>query len=278
MARGICTVNFLTGSTAITSKNFHEPERNPKDLVTTSKDMMKKTLLLIAITACAAATHASAQMLVINEVYPGGGSANTSAAYTRDFVEIYNPGSTTFNLTGYALQYAPSTSGTFSGTIVLFGAGSQIGPMDYLTISTGSAGTGGATLAVGTGNGNADYVATGGASLSATAGSVRLYNTATSTTVDLVGYGTISNTSGDPKFNGMAAASPTNVAVSIDRTNFVNTSNNQVDFSSQVPSPNGGTTGMDAVVPAPEPSTTWAVMAGAASLIGVMVYRRNRTA
>ena len=237
--------------------------------------MKKKAYSLLVIAAFAVSTHASAQIL-INEVYPGGGSSTGTPAYTRDFVELYNTSSTAFSLTGFSLQYASAT-GNFTGTIVAFGAGSIIGANDYVSIYTGAAGTAGATLTAGSGAGFVTYVApTSSASLSASNGSVRLFNTATATTMDLVGYGTVTvGTGGDPKSEGTAAASPTSTAVSIDRTNFVDTNSNSADFSSMTPSPNAGTA--STVVAVPEPST-WVATACAIGLMGVALGRRNRRA
>ena len=214
--------------------------------------------------------------VVINEVYPGGGSSTGTPAYMRDFVELYNSGLAAVSLTGYAVQYASAT-GNFTGTIVLFGAGSTIAAGDYLSIYTGATGTAGATLTAGQGVGFVTYVApSNSASLAATAGAVRLFNTSTSTVVDLVGYGTTlaTGSAGDAKFEGAAAAAPTSTAMSIDRTGFVDTNNNANDFSSMTPTPNGGTAAT-MVVPAPEPSTLACIFGGLATLVFV---QRRRTA
>ena len=238
---------------------------------------MKKPLLLLALAVLTVGTRASGQIL-LNEVYPGGGTAVAGAAYTRDFVELYNTSGTAFSLTGFSLQYAAAgATNNFTGTIVAFGAGSIIGPNDYLSVYTGGAGTAGATLTAGTGPGFVTYVAPlSAASLAAASGAVRLFNTATSTTMDLLGYGTVTvGPAGDPKSEGTAAASPTSTAVSLNRTSFVDTNVNSADFSSMTPSPNAGTASV--VVPAPEPST-WATMLGAAGLLFMVVNRRKRTA
>ena len=239
--------------------------------------MMKKTLLLVALVAMAV-TGASAQMLVINEVYPGGGSAAAGTAYTRDFVEIYNLSATPFSLAGYSLQYA-SSAGAFTNTIVNFGTGSIIGGNDYISIYTGSTGTGGTALTAGTGAGFVTYVApASSASISATSGAVRLYNTTTSTTIDVVGFGTLTNsTVADPKFEGTAASAPSSTALSISRTAFADTNVNSADFSGGTPSPNAGLASV--VVPAvvPEPST-WAAMIGGLGLLSVVLRHRRRMA
>ncbi len=239
--------------------------------------MMKKTLLLLAFAAFALGTHASAQIL-INEVYPGGGSGAVGTAYTRDYVEIYNTSATAFSLAGFTLQYAPaSASNNFSGTIVAFGAGSIIGPNDYISVYTGAPGAAGSALTAGSGAGFVTYVApTNSASLSATAGAIRLFNTTTATTMDLVGYGTVTpGPNGDPKSTGPSATAPTSNAFSIGRTAFANTGSNNADFSSMTPSPNGGMA--STVVAVPEPSA-WAAMAAAAGLLALAVRRRSRLA
>ena len=243
--------------------------------------MMKKIALTLLATAALTA-GASAQMLVINEVYPGGGSSAAgppTAVYTRDFVEIYNTSAIPFSLAGYALQYsAAGATSDFTNTIVSFGTGSLIGGNDYLSVYTGTAGTAGATLTAGTGAGNVTYVApTNSASLSAASGSVRLINLSTSVVLDLVGYGTITASTLTPaptRVEGTAAATPTSIAMSLNRTNFVDTNNNSADFTSMTPSPNAGTTSVVVVAAAPEPST-WAFMIGGLGVLGMFIRRRR---
>jgi hypothetical protein len=47
--------------------------------------------------------------LVISQLYGGGG--NSGATFSNDYIEIYNPTGTAFNLAGWSLQYA-SAAGT----------------------------------------------------------------------------------------------------------------------------------------------------------------------
>jgi uncharacterized repeat protein (TIGR01451 family) len=60
-------------------------------------------------------TTAKTPMLVISQIYPGGG--NAGATYTNDFIEIFNRGTTTvdFSATNYSVQYTSQT-GNFGGT------------------------------------------------------------------------------------------------------------------------------------------------------------------
>jgi hypothetical protein len=51
--------------------------------------------------------------LVISQVYGGGG--NSGSTYKNDFIELFNPTSTTLTLTGYSVQYAgPTTTSVYS--------------------------------------------------------------------------------------------------------------------------------------------------------------------
>jgi DNA/RNA endonuclease G (NUC1) len=80
----------------------------------------------------------SGDHLVISQIYGGGG--NTGAAYGNDFVELYNPGSSAVDLTGWSLQYAAfDSSGWGSNKQPL---GGTIGSGEYYLIKLG-AGTGG---------------------------------------------------------------------------------------------------------------------------------------
>src|SRR5690349_10558795 len=64
-------------------------------------------------------TEAVGADLVISQVYGGGG--NSGAQYQNDFVELFNRGSVTLDLTGFSLQYA-SSAGNFSSVVSLLGS------------------------------------------------------------------------------------------------------------------------------------------------------------
>ena len=76
--------------------------------------------------------------VVISQVYGGGG--NTGAFYANDFIELYNRGGTTVDLTGWSVQYAAAGGTTWSVT-ALHG---QIPPGQYYLVQQ-AAGTGGGT-------------------------------------------------------------------------------------------------------------------------------------
>jgi DNA/RNA endonuclease G (NUC1) len=161
--------------------------------------------------------------IVISQVYGGGG--NTGATYKNDFIELYNAGNTTVNLSAYSVQYAPATSATWSQTLL---SGSLAPGKYYLVRQAG--GTSG-TLALPTAQ------ATGSINLAVTGGKVALTKTTTrlavsnplsnADVVDFVGYGTAN------AFEGTAAAVAHSATTSLRRAGngATDTNNNRSDFS-----------------------------------------------
>ena len=79
---------------------------------------------------------------VISQVYGGGG--NNGAAYLNDYVELYNPGTVTVDVTGWTVQYA-SAAGVFSPLNSQPLAGT-IAPGEYYLVALASGGDDGADL------------------------------------------------------------------------------------------------------------------------------------
>jgi len=200
------------------------------------QSLKAKWASLLAGVIAIGATGSSNAGVVINEVFPGGGSSSvTTTSYQRDFVELFNTDATPFDLTGYKLQYF-SASGTTPGTVFSFGTGSVVGANDSLLVVTGSAGSQGATL---TGTGPDGTNGTGsGASMSASSGAVRLID-GLGNVVDLLGYGAVTTTN----FEGtLAAGGPSTNDKSYQRNaTHTDTNNNANDFTLATPTPNTGT-------------------------------------
>jgi hypothetical protein len=153
------------------------------------KKLATAVLSLALITVASSAFAANA--VRISQVYGGGGSS--SAAYTHDYIELFNNSGVAVDISGWSIEYGSATGAwaSFSGNIYTFPEGSVIQPCKYLLIS-GSSGSGGDPLPVA-----ADHVA--GLTLSGTTGKVALFTqpninvvcgSEVGTIVDKVSYGT----------------------------------------------------------------------------------------
>ena len=107
------------------------------------------TLALVAafIPASQAPVQAVSTSVVISQVYGGGGG---SGYYLYDYVELFNLGASSTDLTGWSLQYGSATGnfGSFAAISFAFPAGTTLDPGKYLLLQLGTAGTAGLPLPV----------------------------------------------------------------------------------------------------------------------------------
>jgi predicted extracellular nuclease len=176
----------------------------------------------------APAGAAPSNELLINEVYGGGG--NSGAAYTRDFIEITNRGSSAVAVDGWSVQYhSRSATGSWQSTPL----SGSIAPGAYYLIAEAQ-GSGGSTPLP-------DPDVSGEIAMSATSGTVALVHSTDNLTcttslgcvdaaVDLVGFGTAPISEGSP----VAGASNT---ASVQRSDSADTDDNSADFGSGGPTP-----------------------------------------
>ena len=196
------------------------------------------------------ATLAQSQTLVISQVYGGGG--NDTATLKNDFIEIYNPGATAVDLSGWSVQYASAAGVVFQMTNLT----GTIQPGHYYLVQQ-AAGQGGTTALP-------TPEASGSIPMSATSGVVALVHAqiplvgcgiscATApNVVDLVGYGATANV------ETLAAPGLTNsTAASRNGFGCQDTNNNSVDFIAGAPNPRNGAsrTYICGVGPGPEVCT-----------------------
>jgi spore coat protein U-like protein len=189
-------------------------------------------LLLALLCAAATARASGSSSLVVSQLYASGG--NSGAAYTNDYVELFNRGSSSVSLTGWTLQYASAASTSWSSTPL---TGSIPAGHAYLVALASGGATGSALPA-------AD--ATGTTNLAATGGKVAIVNGATALTcgatagscasdgsiVDLVGYGTATD------YEGAAAPAPTATdAIVRGGSGCVDTNANGDDFAAVAAAP-----------------------------------------
>src|SRR5215216_5900423 len=122
---------------------------------------------LVAVGTGAPAAAVSPDV-VVSQVYGGGG--NTGAPLTNDFVELYNRGANSVDLTGWSVQYASATgTGTFAANAPVALTGT-LPPGGHYLVQLAS-GTNGVPLPT--------PDATGTINMSASAGKVILANVAT---------------------------------------------------------------------------------------------------
>src|ERR1041384_8026121 len=211
------------------------------------------------------AVKASANGIVISQIYGGGGNAGST--FKNDFIEIFNADGATVNLNGWSVQYASAAGTTWQVTAL----NGSLAPGQYYLIQE-SQGAGGTTN-LPTPN------ATGNIAMSATAGKVALVTSTTALSggcpvggaiIDFVGYGTGSG--GASCFEGTAAAPTlTNTTADFRRNNGLqDTDSNTADFITGAPNPRNtpvGTTnpsGAGAANPA-------SVIQGGTTLLTVLV-------
>jgi uncharacterized repeat protein (TIGR01451 family) len=189
-----------------------------------------------------------APLLVISQVYGGGG--NAGATYANDFIEIFNRGSTTvdFAVTPYSVQYAAATS-NFSTNKTNITSGLLL-PGQYFLVQEGSGGAVGAALL--------PPDATGTINLAAAAGKVALVSGVTALTgsacpldvtiADFLGYGSTANCF---ETAPISVSGTNSNARSVFRTvSCTDTNNNSADFSNPTTAPVARNT---ATTPAPCP-------------------------
>lgn len=176
------------------------------------------TLAIAALVSSLATIPAHAatdgSQVVISEAYGGGG--NSGAAYTHDFIELYNPTDADIDLTGYTVEYFSGKGGS-GGKSTLTGSI----PAGGHFLIQGGQGNGG-TTALPTPDADA------GLTMSGTNGAVQLADAA-GTTVDTVGYGSATINEGSPVAGASSSQSVFRDAAGTD------TDNNAADFTAGAP-------------------------------------------
>ena len=170
--------------------------------------------------------------VVISQVYGGGG--NASAPLQSDFIELFNQGNTTVNLSGWSVQY---NSAGGAGSWQVTPLTGSIAPGGYYLVqeATGNSCSGspcGAPLPT------ADDVGT--IAMAAGAGKVALFGSTTpfngscpTCAVDLIGYGGANCFEG----SGPTGATSNTTAAQRKRGGCFDSNNNDVDFSIGGPNP-----------------------------------------
>jgi DNA/RNA endonuclease G (NUC1) len=174
--------------------------------------------------------------VVISQIYGGGG--NASATYQNDYVELYNPSSMTFNLNGWSVQYASSTS-SFGAPSTITPLAGSIAPGEYYLVKLASGGAVGQALPAA----NVE----GATNISATVGKIALVNNSEALAdgsspctlgdpnlVDFVGFGAAANC----REGSANAPGGSNTSAILRNSNgAADTNQNLADFTAGAPNP-----------------------------------------
>ena len=198
-----------------------------RSVLTVNADDIQSNSVSVLISG---STPTPSPTIVISQVFGGGG--NSGAPFRNDFIEIFNRGNTSVNLSGWSVQYASATASTWSVTPL---TSVTLLPGQYYLIQESSGGSTGVVLTA--------PDATGTIAMAAGSGKVTLVKSSTALTgacpndpniVDLVGYGSTANC-----FRGSApapGASNTNAIVRA-ANGCTDTRNNIADFALGPPNP-----------------------------------------
>jgi uncharacterized protein len=206
-------------------------------------------LLASALLVAPAARSASSDM-VVSQVYAGGG--NSGAAFANDFVELFNRGTTSVDLSAWSIQYASATGTSWQVTSL---SGSVQSGRYYL-VQLASAAAIGDPLPTADAAGTSNLANTGGKialvrsttalSCGATAGSC----SADPDVADLIGYGSATD------FEGAAAGALSNSSSALRAGGgCTDTDTNSDDFAgASPPTPRNSATTTAACGTEPPPS------------------------
>jgi hypothetical protein len=189
-------------------------------------------VMLLAVLLVVPAAHGSSADLVISQVFAGGG--NTGATYANDYVELFNRGTASVDLSGWTIQYATAAGTTWSATPV----SGTLAPGRHYLAQFASGGTAGLALP------SPDTTDT--TNLSTAGGKVALVHAVTPLTCgvsagscsavgairDLLGYGTATD------YESAAAPALTNTTAATRALGGCSdTDANAADFTAETPAP-----------------------------------------
>ncbi|HEY0078236.1 MAG TPA: ExeM/NucH family extracellular endonuclease [Pyrinomonadaceae bacterium] len=193
------------------------------------------------------ASQALSSNIVISQVYGGGG--NTGANYTHDFIELFNRGNTTIDISAWSVQYASAGGNSWAVTNLCTSTTANtctIAPGKYYLVQQAAGGGGTTPLPT-------PINATGTSSMSATNGKVALVNNRTALTVtcptsnasviDFVGFGGSTTTTGFCWEGAGPTPPPSNTTAVLRAVNgCTETDNNNTDFATGAPNPRNSAT------------------------------------
>jgi hypothetical protein len=235
---------------------------------------MSRALLLAFVAALLlfpTAAGAGASGVVVSQIYGGGG--NAGAAFRNDYVELFNAGSGTVDLSGWTVQYATAAGTTWQTTAI----SGTIAPGRYFLVQLASNADVGAVLppadATGTSNlgGTSGKIAVVRGAAALTCGASAGSCSADPLVEDLVGYGSASDFEGAGSAAGL---SNTAAALRADG-GCTDTGDNASDFASAEPAPRNSASPQHSCSggPSPGPGGSVNVDLDVASVLSVSLDR-----
>ena len=211
-------------------------------------------LLFALLVVCGAlavpAARSASPDVVVSQVYAGGG--NAGAPFANDYVELFNRGSTTVDVSGWTIQYASAGGTTWQATPLT----GSIAPGRHYLVQLASAGAVGASLPTPDATGTTNLAVSGGKvavvrdatvlTCGASAGSC----SAVVSVADLVGYGTAVDYEG----SGPAAALDNTTAAVRGSDGCVDTDTNASDFTAAAPAPRNSSSAVTSCGAQPPPA------------------------
>jgi hypothetical protein len=233
---------------------------------------MSRALLLavlVVLVLVPSATGAGSADVVVSQIYGGGG--NAGASYRNDYVELFNAGSSTADLSAWTVQYA-TAAGTSWQTTALSGT---IAPGRHYLVQLASNADVGATLpapdATGTSNlgGTSGKIALVRRTAALTCGASAGSCSADPLVADLVGYGSATDFEGT---GSAAALSNTTAALRAD-DGCTDTGDNAADFVAAAPAPRNSASPASSCASTPPGPSSVNVALDVASVLSVSVDR-----
>jgi hypothetical protein len=218
--------------------------------------MLCAVVLLAAIVLRATTSHrqthaALSSSAVISQIYGGGG--NSGATLKNDFIELFNAGNSSVDVSTWSIQYAAATGTSWQVTNLCASGTCTIAPGHYYLIQEAQGAAGSTDLP--------SPDATGVIAMSATGGKVALVNNTTalsgscpigSSVIDLIGYGSANC------FEGSAATNaPSNTTAELRiNSGCTDTDKNDSDFVTGAPNPRNSSSPAITCGVSPSPSPT----------------------
>ena len=208
------------------------------------------SLLLALVVAAVPAAVGATPGVVVSQLYAGGG--NSGATYTNDFVELFNQGSASVDLSGWTIQYASAAATSWQATAL----SGSLAPGHYYLVQLASTAAVGAPLPAPDATGTTNLAASGGKvavvssttllACGATAGSC----SGAGGLQDLIGYGSAAD------YEGTAAAPSLSSTTAAMRAaaGCTDTNDNAADFDAVTPAPRNSAATATTCAGSPPPS------------------------